>query len=283
VKETEENWDLVIRPTSGLLDLKLKQVWKYRDLLWMFVKRDFISFYKQTILGPVWFFIQPLFTMGVYMFVFGSLAGISTDELPQPLFYLAGITAWTYFSECLTKTSRVFIDNVHIFGKVYFPRIVMPLSIIISSLIKLSVQLSLLVVMMAYYFIQGATFSPSIYILLFPILLFLMASLALGLGMIVSSLTTKYRDLVFLITFGVQLLMYSTTVVYPLSSLYGVYRLAILANPMTTIIEGVRLGFLGQGSFTWLGFLYTCGITALILFIGTLVFNKVEKNFVDTV
>tara|TARA_R110000744_G_scaffold307046_2_gene415252 strand:- start:362 stop:1027 length:666 start_codon:yes stop_codon:yes gene_type:complete len=221
--------------------------------------------------------------MGVYMFVFGSLAGISTDELPQPLFYLAGITAWTYFSECLTKTSRVFIDNVHIFGKVYFPRIVMPLSIIISSLIKLSVQLSLLVVMMAYYFIQGATFSPSIYILLFPILLFLMASLALGLGMIVSSLTTKYRDLVFLITFGVQLLMYSTTVVYPLSSLYGVYRLAILANPMTTIIEGVRLGFLGQGSFTWLGFLYTCGITALILFIGTLVFNKVEKNFVDTV
>ncbi|WP_339784468.1 MAG: ABC transporter permease [Imperialibacter sp.] len=283
MKETEENWDLVIRPTSGLLDLKLKQVWKYRDLLWMFVKRDFISFYKQTILGPVWFFIQPLFTMGVYMFVFGSLAGISTDELPQPLFYLAGITAWTYFSECLTKTSRVFIDNVHIFGKVYFPRIVMPLSIIISSLIKLSVQLSLLVVMMAYYFIQGATFSPSIYILLFPILLFLMASLALGLGMIVSSLTTKYRDLVFLITFGVQLLMYSTTVVYPLSSLYGVYRLAILANPMTTIIEGVRLGFLGQGSFTWLGFLYTCGITALILFIGTLVFNKVEKNFVDTV
>ena len=167
MKETEENWDLVIRPTSGLLDLKLKQVWKYRDLLWMFVKRDFISFYKQTILGPVWFFIQPLFTMGVYMFVFGSLAGISTDELPQPLFYLAGITAWTYFSECLTKTSRVFIDNVHIFGKVYFPRIVMPLSIIISSLIKLSVQLSLLVVMMAYYFIQGATFSPSIYILLF--------------------------------------------------------------------------------------------------------------------
>ncbi|MEQ9377763.1 MAG: ABC transporter permease [Imperialibacter sp.] len=283
MKETEENWDLVIRPTSGLLDLKLKQVWKYRDLLWMFVKRDFISFYKQTILGPVWFFIQPLFTMGVYMFVFGSLAGISTDELPQPLFYLAGITAWTYFSECLTKTSRVFIDNVHIFGKVYFPRIVMPLSIIISSLIKLSVQLSLLLVMMAYYFIQGANFSPSIYILLFPILLLLMASLALGLGMIVSSLTTKYRDLVFLITFGVQLLMYSTTVVYPLSSLYGVYRLAILANPMTTIIEGVRLGFLGQGSFTWLGFLYTCGITALILFIGTLVFNKVEKNFVDTV
>ncbi len=282
--ETNENeWDLVIKPRGNLFDLKLGETWKYRDLLFLLVKRDFVSFYKQTILGPVWFFIQPLFTMAMYVFLFGSLAGISTDGLPAPLFYLTGIVVWSYFSECLTKTATVFKDNVNIFGKVYFPRLIMPVSIILSSLIRLGVQLILLAVIMLYYLIKGTPIHFSIYTLLLPVFILLLALLALGMGMIVSALTTKYRDLALLLTFAVQLLMYTTTVVYPLSTLSGKMRMIISANPMTSLIEGLRLGLLGKGTLTVHDFIYSViFIMATVLF-GIIIFNRVEKKFVDTI
>lgn len=276
-------WDLVIQPQESLFDLKLRQVWRYRDLLLMFVKRDFIAFYKQTILGPIWFFIQPIFTTATFVFVFGNLAGISTDGVPQPLFYLAGITAWTYFSECLLKTSTVFTDNASIFGKVYFPRLVMPISIVLSNLIRFGVQLVLLVLMMIYYAYQGVSFDFSWYTLLFPYLVLLMAAQGLGFGMIISAMTTKYRDLAFLLKFGIQLAMYITTVAYPLSSLSGTMKTVIGANPMTPIIEGIRLGLLGEGSFGAESLIYVTAVTFAILLVGTVTYNKVEKSFVDTI
>jgi lipopolysaccharide transport system permease protein len=281
--QDENDWDLTIRPQAGLFDLNLKDVWKYKDLLFMFVKRDFISFYKQTILGPVWFFIQPLFTMGVYIFIFGNLAGLSTDGIPRPLFYLSGITAWTYFSDCLTKTSTVFSDNAGIFGKVYFPRLIMPLSIVVSNLIRLGIQSFLLACFFFYYMTTGWRPDVTLYILWLPLLIIIMAILGLGLGMIISSLTTKYRDLALLVRFSVQLLMYTTSVVYPLSSLTGKAYWIVAANPLTFIIEGIRKGLFGEGIFDWNGFFYCSGTTLLILFIGVVIFNKVEKNFVDTI
>lgn len=282
----EELWDLEIKPHNQLLDLHLKDVWHYRDLLSLLVRRDFVSFYKQTILGPVWFFIQPLFTTIIFTFVFGNLAQISTDGLPQPLFYLAGITAWNYFAECLTKTSTVFKDNANIFGKVYFPRLIMPLSIVVSNLIKFGVQMLLFLLLMAYYYFNNAHLHPNFHLLLFPLLVLLMAGLGLGLGMIISALTTKYRDLAFLVTFGVQLLMYATTVIYPLSTAiekYPKYAWIIKYNPMTPIIETFRYGFLGNGSFSWHSLLYCAITTIIILIFGIIIFNKVEKTFVDTV
>lgn len=276
-------WDQIIKPRRSSFDLKLIQVWKFRDLLYQLVRRDFISFYKQTILGPVWFFIQPIFTIAVYVFLFSNLAGLSTDGVPPPLFYLTGIIAWSYFSECLLKTASVFRDNASIFGKVYFPRLIMPISIVLSNLVKFGVQLILLFIMMIYYMIQGAQFSPTIYILLFPFFVFLMAVQGLGLGMIISAMTTKYRDLALLLTFGIQLLMYATPVVYPLSSLKGTMYTIISANPMTPIIEGLRLGFLGEGDLTMYSLLYSVLVTIATLAIGTLIFNKVEKTFVDTI
>jgi lipopolysaccharide transport system permease protein len=286
IKE-EERWDLEIKPQNNLLELHLADVWRYRDLLGLLVRRDFVSFYKQTILGPLWFFIQPLFTTIIYTFIFGGLAGISTDGLPQPLFYMAGITAWNYFADCLTKTSTVFRDNANIFGKVYFPRLIMPLSIVVSNLVRFAVQMLLFILLMAYYYLNDAnSFQPNAYILLFPVLVLLMALQGLGLGMIISSMTTKYRDLAFLVTFGVQLLMYATTVIYPLSTAlekFGDYAWIIAYNPMTPIIEGFRLGFLGEGSFN-LGDLTYCAIISFSLTLaGLIIFNKVEKNFVDTV
>ena len=282
----EESWDIEITPRNNLLDLKLKDVWHYRDLLLLLVRRDFVSFYKQTILGPLWFFIQPIFTTIIFTFVFGSLAGISTDGLPQPLFYMAGITAWNYFADCLNKTSTVFKDNANIFGKVYFPRLIMPLSIVASNLVRFGVQLLLFTIMIIYYLIIGEHFGPNWHILLFPVIVLLMACLGLGLGMIISAMTTKYRDLAFLVTFGVQLLMYATTVIYPLSTAiekYPEYAWIIEYNPMTPIIETFRYGFLGNGSFRWESLSYCAGITLLILLLGIVVFNKVEKTFVDTI
>lgn len=276
-------WDLEIQPQSSLFDLKLKDVWRYRDLLAMLVKRDFISFYKQTILGPMWFFIQPLFTMAVYVFVFGRLAGLPTDGIPQPLFYLAGITAWTYFADCLTKTSTVFRDNVGIFGKVYFPRVIMPLSIVVSSLIRFGIQLSLLACFYFYYILSGWDPNITVYVWAFPLLVLILAALGLGLGMIVSALTTKYRDLALLVNFSVQLLMYSTSVIYPLSSLSGKMYLLIAANPLSFVIEGIRKGFFGEGDFDMTGLLYSGSVAFLFLVFGIIIFNKVEKNFVDTV
>ena len=282
MKENTE-WDLVIKPTTSLFDLKLKQVWLYRDLLWLFVRRDFVAFYKQTILGPIWFFIQPLFTTATYVFVYSSLAGLSTDGLPPILFYLAGITAWGYFSECLTKTATVFQTNASIFGKVYFPRLIMPVSIVISSIVRLGVQILLLIIIMIYYAMTTGGFSLTGYIFLFPLFIVLMAAQGLGFGMIISALTTKYRDLALLLTFGIQLLMYLAPVIYPLSSLGGKLRFLISLNPMTPVIEGMRKSFLGHGTVTAGSILYTVVVTVFVLVIGTIIFNKVEKNFVDTI
>ena len=279
----DEHWDLVIEGKNSLFDLKFADVWRYRDLLVMFVKRDFVSFYKQTILGPLWFFIQPIFTTLVFTFVFGNLAKISTDGLPQILFYLTGITAWNYFSDCLTKTSTVFRDNANIFGKVYFPRLILPLSIVVSNLIRFGVQLLLLITIMTYFGSQGANFHLTWAIALFPVLVMLMALLGLGLGLIITALTTKYRDLSFLVMFGVQLLMYGTTVIYPLSAAPEKYRKFIESNPMTGIIEAFRYAFLGKGNFTAWSLGYSAIFTAVITIIGIIVFNKTERSFVDTI
>jgi len=281
---TDEQWDMIIEPQNHLFDLKLKDVWHYRDLLLLLVRRDFVSFYKQTILGPLWFFIQPLFTTIIYTFIFSNLAHISTQDVPAPLFYMAGITAWNYFSDCLTKTSTVFKDNSDVFGKVYFPRLIMPLSIVLSNLIKFAVQMLMFFIMMWFFaFKGGGAFHVTIYVLLFPLLVIQMALLGLGSGMIISALTTKYRDLTFLVSFGVQLLMYGTTVVYPLTSAPEKYRWLIALNPLTPIIEAFRLGFLGKGSFTWDSLGISSLITLIIASIGIIIFNKVERNFIDTV
>ena len=282
-EQAYKEWDLIIEPQNSLFDLHLKDVWRYRDLLWLLVKRDFVSFYKQTILGPLWFFIQPLFTTIIFTFIFGNLAGLSTDGLPQPLFYMAGITAWNYFSDCLTKTSTVFRDNAQIFGKVYFPRLIMPLSIVVSNLVRFGVQFLLFLFMLMYYYFTDASFHITTAVLLFPLLVLLMALLGLGLGLIITALTTKYRDLAFLISFGVQLMMYATTVIYPLSASPANYKILIELNPMTGIIEAFRFGFLGKGvlSFNTLG--YSTLVTLLSLLLGVVIFNKTEKTFVDTV
>jgi lipopolysaccharide transport system permease protein len=289
MKTTEESndWDLVIKGHSSLFDLNFSDLWRYRDLLVMFVKRDFVSFYKQTVLGPLWFFIQPIFTTIVFSFVFGNLAGISTDGIPKYLFYLTGITSWAYFSDCLTKTSTVFRDNANIFGKVYFPRLIMPLSIVVSNLVRFGVQLLLMICMMVYFYffpIEDTSFRVTEGILLFPFLVLLMALLGLGLGLIITAMTTKYRDLTFLVTFGVQLLMYGTTVTYPLSyAREKGYGNLVELNPMTGIIEAFRYAFLGKGEFTMWSLGYSVLMTIIILFFGVIIFNKTEKNFVDTI
>src|ERR1035437_9478100 len=283
ILEKDEHWDLIIEPQNHLFDLKLKEVWHYHDLLWLLVRRDFVSFYKQTILGPIWFFVQPLLTTIMFTFVFGRLAGLSTDDLPQPLFYLAGITAWNYFAECLTKTSTVFKDNANIFGKVYFPRLIMPLSIVLSNLVRFGVQFILFLIVIIFYAFKGTTFHLTWAIALFPVVVILMALLGLGAGMIISAMTTKYRDLAFLITFGIQLLMYATTVIFPLSAAPQKYKWLIELNPMTALIETFRYGFLGKGSFSWLLLGYSTLVTFGLMIVGIIIFNRVEKNFVDTV
>lgn len=283
MQKKEEDWNLVIDSNRGLFDLKLGKVWSYRDLLVLLVRRDFVAFYKQTIFGPLWFFIQPLFTTITFTVIFGRLARISTDGLPPVLFYLVGITCWNYFSESLTKTSTVFRDNAGIFGKVYFPRVIMPLSIVLSNLIKFGVQLLLLVIILLFYNLTGSHYWPSFYIVFFPLLVLLMAGLGLGFGMIVSAMTIKYRDLAFLITFSIQLLMYATPVIYPLSTIPEDKQWIILLNPMSQVVELARLGLLGKGYFNWLSLGYTLSITLLVLLLGTVIFNKAEKNFVDTI
>lgn len=282
-KTDEKYFDLTIEASQNILDIRFREVWNYRDLLKMFVKRDFISFYKQTILGPLWFFIQPLFTTLVFTFIFGNLAGMSTDGLPQPLFYLAGITTWNYFAECLTKTSTVFKDNANIFGKVYFPRLILPLSIVVSNLVRFVVQFILFLCMIGYYWAKGFTPNVSAYLLLFPLLVLLMALLGLGLGLVITAMTTKYRDLAFLVLFGVQLLMYATTVIYPLSAAPENLKRIIELNPMTSLIEGFRFIFLGAGEFSISSLLYSATATLIIFLLGVVIFNKTEKTFVDTI
>ncbi len=291
--EGSESWDLILKPHRSFFDINLKDIWRYRDLLWLFVRRDFVSFYKQTILGPFWFFVQPLITTVIYTFIFGGLAGIPTDGINSPaVFYMAGITLWNYFADCITKTSTVFKDNTNIFGKVYFPRIVMPLSLIISNLIRFAVQMLLFLMTMGFfYWVKGDhSFYFTSYVLLFPLVVLLMAMQGLGLGMIVSAMTTRYRDLAFLVLFGVQLLMYATTVIYPLSSVYQKYGTkhpdlvrVIEYNPMTAVIETFRVGFLGHGCFSWGMLSYSVAVTLVIFLLGVLTFNKVERSFVDTI
>ena len=274
----------IIRPKRSLLDLRLYEVWEYRDLLVMFVKRDFLASYTQTILGPLWFFIQPIFTTIMFVFVFGNIAGISTDGQPKILFYLSGLVIWNYFSDCLNKTANVFVSNAGMFGKVYFPRLITPLSIIASGLLKFSIQFILFISVFIYYFLKGeVVFHWNTAITLLPILLILMAGFALGLGMIISSLTTKYRDLAMFIGFGVGLLMYATPVIYPLNSVPIKYRYIVNGNPISPIVETFRYAFLGSGNFSLIQLSYSIACMLVFLFAGIVVFNKVEQNFMDTV
>jgi lipopolysaccharide transport system permease protein len=282
--QPNQEWTLEISPKRSLFNINFKDLWNYRDLLLMMVRRDFVAFYKQTILGPIWFFIQPLLTTLMYFLIFGRVARLSTDGVPPMLFYLAGVTCWTYFSESLVKTADTFISNANIFGKVYFPRLIIPLSIVLSNLIRLGIQLVLFLGVWAYYiFFTDSGIHANSMLLLLPVLILLMALLSLGLGIIFSSLTTKYRDLRFLLTFGVQLLMFATPVVYPLSLAPEKYRWLIVLNPFTGIIETFRYAFLNSGTFDWTHLGYSCLSTLVILGVGIVIFNKVEKNFMDIV
>ncbi|HRI83897.1 MAG TPA: ABC transporter permease [Ignavibacteria bacterium] len=283
-KTSQDEWTLEIKPVSGWFNFHLKDVWRYRDLLMMFVRRDFVAVYKQTILGPFWFFLQPILTTITFTVVFGNIARISTDGIPPLLFYMSGIVSWGYFSDCLTRTSSTFVSNANIFGKVYFPRLVSPLSNIISLLMKFGIQLFLFTCFLIYYLMNGSVnVNPNMYILMTPYLLILMAGLGLGFGIIVSSLTTKYRDFSFLVSFGVQLLMYATPVIYPLSALPEKYKWIVLANPMTAIIDTFRFAFLGAGTFDPGNLIYSTIFMIVTLSIGILIFNRVEKTFMDTV
>jgi lipopolysaccharide transport system permease protein len=277
-------WTEVISPKKGLFDVKFGELWRYRDLILLFVRRDFVSTYKQTVLGPIWFFIQPLFTTIIFTVVFFRIANLSTDGLPPELFYLSGITLWTYFSDCFSKTSNVFVANASIFGKVYFPRLTSPVSIVISNLIKLGIQMSLFFVVYAYNIFKGKiSFEIGGSIVLLPFLILIMALLGLGLGIIFSSLTTKYRDLTFLLQFGIQLLMYATPIIYPLSSVGGKLKTALMLNPITPVIETFRVIMFNQGVIDYTGLVYCIVFTTVTLFVGILTFNQVEKSFMDTV
>lgn len=280
----EEHWDLVIRPKGHLLDLKLKEVWKYRDLLLLFVKRDFVAQYKQTILGPLWHLIQPVFTTIMFLLVFGKIANIPTDGIPPILFYMSGITMWNYFSSCLTSTSGTFVANAAIFGKVYFPRLVIPLSTVMSNLVKFGIQFLLLAGAYIFYALKGMPVLVNVSLLMIPVLVLMMAGMGLGLGIIISSLTTKYRDLTVLIGFAVQLLMYATPVAYSLSFLKGnKFAAWIEWNPLSPIMEAFRYSLFGQGSFNVGSLWYSAVFIGVVLFLGLLIFSKVERTFMDTV
>jgi len=282
----KDKWLFEITPKNSLFSLNLKEVWQYRDLLLLFVKRDVVTVYKQTILGPLWYLIEPLFTSIIFTLIFNNVANIPTGTVPPFLFNLAGITTWNYFKTCLTATSNTFSANAGIFGKVYFPRMIMPLSIVISSLFRFAIQLFIFTVFFGYYYLNGAEISFNRYTVLFPVMVLLMGMMGLGLGMIISSMVTKYRDLKILIGFGLQLLMYLSAVMYPVSYFtekLPEYAWLIKYNPLTFIIETVRYQLLNVGTFNWLSFVYTVLITLVILFTGILIFNKAEKNFIDTV
>lgn len=285
-----ENWTTIIKPRNKLFEVNLKEIWDYRDLMTLFVKRTITVQYKQTVLGPLWWIIQPALTVIMYMVVFGGIAGIPTDGIPQPLFYLGGIAMWQYFSDCLTRTSNTFVSNSAIFGKVYFPRLIMPLSGTISNLVRFGIQLGLFVLVYVYYLIIGEAPSPNWYLLLFPLLVVMMAGLALGFGIIVSSMTTKYRDLQILFSFFISLWMYATPIVYPLSQVAGKEKFGLnianimCLNPVTPVIEAFKYGALGAGEFVgWDWLAYSFVFMLFVLFIGILIFNKVQKSFMDTV
>ena len=280
----DENWDMVIEPQRSLFDLRLGELWHYRDLVKLFVRRDFVSVYKQTILGPLWYLIQPLLTTVIFTFIFGSIAKLPTDGLPTFLFYMSGTVVWAYFADCLNKTSVTFVNNSNLFGKVYFPRMAVPVSILISSLITFLIQFALFVAFIFYFMARGTPIHFNwLWIALSPVLILIMAGLGLGFGIIVSSLTNKYRDLRFLITFGVQLMMYATPVIYPVSSIPARFQWIILANPMTPIVETFRYAFLGAGDANLGLLLYSFGFMVVVVILGSVIFNRVEQTFMDTV
>lgn len=281
---TERKWSLVIKPKTPLLQLHFADLWRYRDLLFLFVKRDFKASYKQTILGPLWFLIQPLLSTFMFVIIFDRVAGIPTAGIPSSVFYLSGLVLWNYFAACLNNTAVTFTANSNIFSKVYFPRMIVPMANVISALVSFGIQFSILLVFIVYHiFASSLTVHLNAYMLLMPFLLMLVALLGLGMGLIVSSLTAKYRDLVHLIAFGVQLLMYATPVIYPLSFVEGKYKLFILANPITPLIEVFRFALLGVGEFRVGYLIYSICVVLIILFLGAITFNKVEKNFIDTI
>jgi lipopolysaccharide transport system permease protein len=283
MSNTKQTWTEEIKSQDSLLSINFKEIWSHRDLLFMLVKKDFITFYKQTILGPIWFFIQPILTMAMFVILFGQIAKLSTDGIPQIAFYLSGTVIWGYFSESLTKTSTVFKDNAAVFGKVYFPRLIMPMAIVCSGLMKFAIQFGLFILVVLYYTFFTDTIQPNLWVLATPLLILLMAAFALGLGMIFSSLTTKYKDLTFLLTFGIQLAMYATPVVYPLSTIPDKYIWIVQMNPLTGIFECFRYGYLGSDYFQASSLIFSVIIISVILIIGTIIFNKVEKSFMDTV
>ena len=284
-KHIDEEWSTVIKPRESLLDVDFKEIWKYRDLWSLFVKRDIITQYKQTVLGPLWYFVQPIMTTIMYMVVFGGIAGISTDGLPQALFYLSGICMWQYFSECMTKTSNTFVSNAGVFGKVYFPRLIVPLSTVTSNLIRFGIQFMLFLVVYIYYVVfTDVNVGPNVYALLFPVLVLMLAGLGLGFGILFSSMTTKYRDLTFLLGFFVQLWMYATPVIYPLSIITNEkLKLVMSLNPLTGILEAFKYGMLGTGSFSWMALGYSFLFMVALLALGIVVFNRVQRSFMDIV
>jgi lipopolysaccharide transport system permease protein len=279
----QQTWTDEIKSQNTLFSINVKEVWNYRDLLLMLVKRDYVTFYKQTILGPIWFFVQPILTMMLYILLFSKIAKIDIGTAPPIAFYLSGIIIWNYFSEALTKTSTVFKDNANLFGKVYFPRLIMPMAIVVSGLMKFAIQFGLFLVVILYYTFVDVKIHPNVWVLMTPFLVLLMATFALGLGMIFSSLTTKYKDLAFLLTFGIQLFMYATPVVYPSSSMPAQFRWLLHFNPLTGIFECFRFAYLGTGSFQASDLIISTLSIILLLLIGVLIYNKVEKSFMDTV
>lgn len=279
----QEKWDIVIAPGRGYLDFNAKELWRYRDLLLMFVKKDIITVYKQTILGPIWFVVQPILTSLMFLLIFNNIAKISTGAVPAMLFYLVGNVLWSYFAETLNTTSRTFTDNASVFGKVYFPRLILPLSKVVSGMVKFLIQFSLFAVLLIYYvFVEGSVM-PNWYILLTPLWLFIIVLMSLGFGILITSLTTKYRDLTFLISFGIQLAMFITPVIIPLSEVQGQKRLFFLINPLTSLFEAFKYGFFGTGVFNIPWLLYSFAFTIVLLLVGILIFNRVEKRFIDTV
>ena len=280
----KENWTLVINPQEKLWSVDFREIWRYRDLIELFVKRNIVVQYKQTILGPLWYIIQPILTVAMNMVVFGGIAGMGTDGVPQILFYLAGNVCWFYFADCLNQTSKTFVDNQAMFGKVYFPRMVVPISTVLSNLLRFGIQFALFVVLYLYYFYIDSGVCPNLYMLLLPLYIIMLAGMGLGFGILVSSMTTKYRDLTVLFTFIVQLWMYTTPIVYPLSMVpEGKLRMLVLANPMTPIIEGFKFATLGQGYFSWGSLGYSLVFMSVLLVIGVVIFNKVQRSFMDTV
>jgi lipopolysaccharide transport system permease protein len=283
MESRKQVWTEEIKSHDGLLSVNLREVWHYRDLLIMLLKRDFITFYKQTILGPLWFFLQPIMTTAMFVIIFNRVARIDVGDAPPVIFYLAGVTIWNYFSDSLTKTSTVFKDNASVFGKVYFPRLIMPLSIVCSALLKFAIQFGLFVLAVLYFTFVTEQIHPNLWALMTPVLILMMAAFALGLGMIFSSMTTKYKDLTFLLTFGIQLFMYATPIIYPSSALPDKYRSILELNPLAGIVECFRYGYLGTGEFNPYALVTSAVVIAVILVTGVIIFNKVEKSFMDTV